>query len=130
MRRPQTDHPRSSQHRAKLQMSSRKALLLATAMTRSTYVPFSASQRVTRSDSPNLQKDTYEILLGDMNALRWVRTSGKLNVASLGYRPIEGGVDSDGTILYVVRAEHNGCFHPGKASERLKGQYSISLTER
>ena len=63
-----------------------------------------------------------------MNALRWVPTSGKLNVSVLGYRPVDGGRDTDGTTLYVVRAQHKGCYHPGKASERLKGtQYSFTL---
>jgi hypothetical protein len=56
-----------------------------------------------------------------MNALRWVPTSGKLNISSLGYRPVDGGRDTDGTTLYVVRAQHKGFYHPGKASERLKG---------
>ena len=74
-----------------------------------------------------MQKDTYEILLGDMNALRWVPTSGKLTISSLGYRPVDGGRDTDGTILYVVRAQHKGCYHPGKASERLKGMQRSSI---
>ncbi|KAF5325651.1 hypothetical protein D9611_000126 [Ephemerocybe angulata] len=70
-----------------------------------------------------IHKGTYEILLGDMSALRWVPASGKLNVDSLGHRPVEGGKDEDGSELYVARAHHKGCFHPGKASAKLKGAF-------
>lgn len=56
-----------------------------------------------------------------MSRLRWVPFSGKLNVSSLGYRPVEGGRDSDGTLLYVVEAPHNDAVHPGKASENEEG---------
>ncbi|KAF6760047.1 carbohydrate-binding module family 12 protein [Ephemerocybe angulata] len=60
-----------------------------------------------------IHKGTYEILLGDMSALRWVPASGKLN----------SGKDEDGSELYVARAHHKGCFHPGKASAKLKGAF-------
>ncbi|KAF4598399.1 hypothetical protein EYR38_006801 [Pleurotus pulmonarius] len=66
---------------------------------------------------------TYEILLGDMRGLVWVATHGKLNVASLGKRPVEGGRENDGTPLYVAKAPHKGAVHPGKASEKLDGAY-------
>ena len=56
-----------------------------------------------------------------MSRLRWVPFSGKLNVSSLGCRPVEGGRDSDGTLLYVVEAPHNDAVHPGKASENEEG---------
>ncbi|KAF8157810.1 hypothetical protein B0H34DRAFT_782560 [Crassisporium funariophilum] len=67
--------------------------------------------------------DTYEILVGDMRGLRWVSASGKLNVSSLGARPIEGGRENDGTPIYVVKAFHKGAEHPGKASEKLDGAF-------
>ncbi|KAJ8507105.1 hypothetical protein ONZ45_g10488 [Pleurotus djamor] len=68
--------------------------------------------------------DTYEVLLGDMNGLKWVNTYGKLNVASLGARPVEGGKENDGTPLYVARAPiKDGSLIPGKASEKLEGAY-------
>ncbi|KAF7362069.1 Carbohydrate-binding module family 12 protein [Mycena venus] len=66
---------------------------------------------------------TYEILVGDMNGLRWVDTSGHLNVDSLGYRPVEGGREPDGTPLYVASAYHHDAVHPGKASRNLEGAY-------
>ncbi|KAJ7209569.1 carbohydrate-binding module family 12 protein [Mycena pura] len=65
----------------------------------------------------------YEILVGDMRGLRWVDANGYLNVASLGYRPVEGGRESDGTPLYIAEAPYNGAVHPGKASEKLDGAY-------
>ncbi|KAJ7078890.1 carbohydrate-binding module family 12 protein [Mycena belliarum] len=67
--------------------------------------------------------DTYEILVGDMNGLRWVDASGRLHVGSLGYRPVEGGREADGTPLYIAEAHHKGAVHPGKASEKLDGAY-------
>lgn len=69
------------------------------------------------------QKDTYEILLGDMNALEWVPTSGRLDVRALGRRPVDGGHDTDGSPLYVVRAMHKGIYQPGKAGEKLKAAF-------
>ncbi|KAJ7668411.1 carbohydrate-binding module family 12 protein [Mycena polygramma] len=69
---------------------------------------------------------TYEILVGDMNGLRWVDASGHLNVSSLGYKPVEGGHEDDGTPLYIAEAPHHGAVHPGKASEKLDGAYTDS----
>jgi len=67
--------------------------------------------------------EAYEILLGDMRGLKWVPTRGKLNVHSLGARPVDGGKENDGTPLYVAKALHKGVEHPGKASEKLDGAY-------
>ncbi|KZT29050.1 carbohydrate-binding module family 12 protein [Neolentinus lepideus HHB14362 ss-1] len=67
--------------------------------------------------------DTYEILIGDMRALRWVDHSGKLNVGTLSYRPVEGGRESDGTPIYIAQAPHKGGLHPGKATAVLDGAY-------
>ncbi|KAJ7675116.1 hypothetical protein B0H17DRAFT_1161714 [Mycena rosella] len=67
--------------------------------------------------------DTYEILVGDINGLRWVDASGRLDVSGLGFRPVEGGREADGTPLYIAEAPHKGAVHPGKASEKLDGAY-------
>jgi hypothetical protein len=67
--------------------------------------------------------EAYEVLVGNMNRLRWVPTSGKLNAHGLGYRPVEGGHENDGSALFIARAEHKGVRHPGKASEKLDGAY-------
>ena len=82
----------------------------------------------TGSDVPqsnNLKLDTYEILLGDMNGLRWVPARGKLDAASLGHRPVEGGRENDGTLLYIAQAEYKGVYHPGKASAKLDGKFDV-----
>jgi hypothetical protein len=67
--------------------------------------------------------DTYEILLGNMNQLKWVRTRGKLDLNSLGAKPVEGGNENDGSPLFIAKAHHKGADHPGKASDRFKGAY-------
>lgn len=56
-----------------------------------------------------------------MSRLRWVPCSGKINVAGLGLRPVEGGRAPDGSPLYVVEAPHNDAVHPGYASENKDG---------
>ncbi|PPQ70209.1 hypothetical protein CVT26_014466 [Gymnopilus dilepis] len=67
--------------------------------------------------------DEFEVLIGDMNRLKWVPVSGRINVASLGYRPVEAGRENDGTPLYIVEAPHKDAVHPGKTSEKLDGAY-------
>ncbi|KAG5637226.1 hypothetical protein H0H81_005348 [Sphagnurus paluster] len=67
--------------------------------------------------------DTYEVLLGNLQALRWVPTRGKLNVGSLGHNPVEGGHEDNGTPLFIARAQKDGVWYPGKASATLDGAY-------
>jgi len=86
-------------------------------------VIFQLGSDVPQSNNPKL--DTYEILLGNMNGLRWVPAHGKLNAASLGYRPVEGGRENDGTLLYIAQAEYQGVYHPGKASAELDGKLDV-----
>lgn len=65
--------------------------------------------------------DEYEVLIGDMNRLKWVPAAGRLNVQNLGHRPVQGGQENDGTPLYIVEAPHKDAVHPGKTSEKLDG---------
>jgi hypothetical protein len=79
--------------------------------------------------------DEYEILVGEMRALRWVSTEGKFNLKSLGCRPVEGGHEKDGTPVYIVRAQYKDASHPGKTTEELAGAplsslFRISYTEK
>ncbi|KDR70428.1 hypothetical protein GALMADRAFT_884972 [Galerina marginata CBS 339.88] len=67
--------------------------------------------------------EEYEVLIGDMNRLKWVPASGRLNVNSLGYRPVPAGHENDGTPLYIAEAPHKDAVHPGKVSEKLDGAY-------
>jgi len=57
-----------------------------------------------------------------MRGLRWVSTANKINVNYLGATPVEGGYENDQTPLYVVKAEHKGAWHPGKASIKINGR--------
>ena len=71
-----------------------------------------------------LQVRQYEVLIGNRNGVRWVRTSGKLDVSSLGARPVEGGHEDNGSPLYIARGRtKKGNLYPGKASSVLKGAY-------
>ena len=59
--------------------------------------------------------DKYEILVGDMNALKWVNVEGELNLSYLGARPVEGGKEPSGAPIYIAKAYHKDAEHPGKA---------------
>jgi hypothetical protein len=65
-----------------------------------------------------------------MNRLHWVSTSGRLNVGNLGYRPVEGGHETDGTAIYIARGPYKDATHPGKASEKLDGESKSSCQYR
>ncbi|KAL4253454.1 hypothetical protein ABKN59_002091 [Abortiporus biennis] len=67
--------------------------------------------------------DTYEVLLADPRGVRWVSTHGKLNLAELGARPVEGGREPNGTPLFIAQAHHNNSILPGKCSEKLKAAF-------
>ncbi|KAG2074541.1 carbohydrate-binding module family 12 protein [Suillus decipiens] len=62
--------------------------------------------------------DTYEILVGNSQAVRWVQVSGRFNLAALGgLRPVEGGREPGGAPQYIAQAPYHGAVHPGKACE-------------
>jgi len=65
--------------------------------------------------------DTYEILLGDSQAIRWISWEGKLKPYELNGRLVEGGYEHDRTPLYVAQARHGNATIPGKASINLDG---------
>lgn len=66
-----------------------------------------------------VEYDTYEVLLGDSRAVRWVDVEGRLNVERLGVRLVEGGREADGTQLYIAQGQVKGGTHCGKVSEKL-----------
>lgn len=107
------------QRSAKPRTVSRKEPSSASTMRRLRYVSCLALLSSTH-DIP-CKLPTYEILVGNLQGLRWVSQSGKLNISSLGYKPVDGGRDVDGTPLFIAKAPHNGADHPGKCSEKLKG---------
>jgi len=66
---------------------------------------------------------TYEVLVGNNDAVRWVPTGGVLRIDQLGARPVEGGHENDGTIIYIASVEFHGSRHCGKATTKLDGAY-------
>lgn len=66
---------------------------------------------------------TYEILLGDPRAVRWVNFRGRLDLQELAARPVEAGRESNGTPLYVAQCHHDNGVHPGKISEKLNSAF-------
>ncbi|KAM5536934.1 hypothetical protein V8D89_009481 [Ganoderma adspersum] len=63
----------------------------------------------------------YEVLVGDMRALCWKKCEGRLNLAVLPGRPLEGGREADGTPLFIAKAPYRNAHVPGKCSERHSG---------
>ncbi|KAL0581837.1 hypothetical protein V5O48_000205 [Marasmius crinis-equi] len=73
-------------------------------------------------DKEEIHLAQYEILVGDMNGLRWVSHSGRFDVRNFqGGRPVEGGRDRDGSPIFVAKAPHKGAEHPGKVGEHIDG---------
>lgn len=67
--------------------------------------------------------DTFEVLVGDLRAVRWVDAHGKLNLQELGVRPVEAGREGNGQPLYIAQAHINNSVHPGKCSEKLSAAF-------
>ncbi|KAL7279798.1 hypothetical protein ACG7TL_006205 [Trametes sanguinea] len=65
----------------------------------------------------------YEVLVGDMRALRWVDWHGHVDLNRLGATPVEGGREADGTPLYIAQAHHHDAIVPGKCSAKLGGAF-------
>ncbi|KAF8520393.1 carbohydrate-binding module family 12 protein [Hysterangium stoloniferum] len=70
-----------------------------------------------------IQLDTYEILIGNLHAIKWVDTEGHLKPADLGVQLVEGGREANGVLLFVAQAHHGNGVCPGKASEHLDGAF-------
>jgi len=63
---------------------------------------------------------TFEILLADQTAIKWVDASGTPS-DDLVSSPPEGGHEADGTELYIAQAPFDSTVQPGKTSKKLKG---------
>lgn len=68
-----------------------------------------------------IEVKTYEFLVGNMQALRWVPQQGRPNLGS--HKPVEGGNEDDGSPLFIARAKYRGDVIPGKSSPSLDGAY-------
>jgi len=67
---------------------------------------------------------TYEILVGEPDAVYWVESSGTIDLNNFkNLALVEGGREDDGTPLYVVQAPYHDALHPGKASTKLPGAF-------
>lgn len=64
--------------------------------------------------------EKYEILVGNGQAVRWVPVRGRLNLSTLGARPVEGGKEPSGEPQYIAQAPYHGAVHPGKVCESFK----------
>ena len=73
-----------------------------------------------------LQLDTYEILVGDATAVKWVNVDGPFDVGSLGAIPVKGGKENNETPLFIAQAPYGNTnpidVHPGKIGEGLDGE--------
>jgi hypothetical protein len=74
-------------------------------------------------NNEEIHVEDYEVLIGDMSRLRWVPSSGRLNLSNLGYRPVQAGQENDGTPIFIAEAPHKDAVHPGKVSEKMDGAY-------
>jgi len=73
------------------------------------------------ADGEEVEIDTYEVLVGRNDSVRWIRVRGQFSVDNLeGCTAVEGGREQDGTKLYVAQAFYEGSVHPGKISEKLR----------
>jgi len=63
----------------------------------------------------------YEILVGNPDGVRWVQTSGALDLDNLGAQAVESGREPTGAQLYIAQAPYHGAVIPGKAGPKLNG---------
>jgi hypothetical protein len=66
-----------------------------------------------------VELSTFEVLLADTNAVYWVSFSNQLNLEELGAKPVEGGKEANGAVLYIARVKYNNGYHPAKIGEHL-----------
>jgi len=66
-----------------------------------------------------IELPTFEVLVADPQAVCWISYSKQLNVNGLGAKPVEGGKEENGALLYVARVKYNGGTHPAKCGEHL-----------
>jgi len=78
-------------------------------------------------EDKEIQLDTYEILVGDNNKVKWVSVQGTLKIDALDGKPVAGGKENDETPLYIAQAPYGDNdpidVHPGKVSEKLGGAF-------
>ncbi|KAI9509429.1 hypothetical protein F5148DRAFT_1298870 [Russula earlei] len=66
-----------------------------------------------------VELNTFEVLLADQRAIRWVPYSYQLDVSQLRAKPVEGGKEANEAPLYIARVRYNGGVHTAKIGEHL-----------
>jgi len=78
-------------------------------------------------EEKEIQLDTYEILVGNNDKVKWVPVKGTLKVDALDGTPVPGGKENDEKPLYIAQAPYgkndSSDVHPGKVSEGLDGAF-------
>ena len=73
----------------------------------------------------------YEVLVVSPDDVQWLRSFGRLDLSTLGARPVEGGYEEPtGEPLYIAQGRLAGEWRTGKASAELIGnrRKTISVT--
>ncbi|KAH9998469.1 hypothetical protein BJV74DRAFT_824671 [Russula compacta] len=72
-----------------------------------------------------VELNTFEVLIGDTRAIRWVSYSYQLNISELRATPVEGGKEANGASLYIARVKYSGGVHPAKVGEHLPAAHLV-----
>ena len=72
-----------------------------------------------------MKVEKYEILVGKEDAVRWVPVHGRLNLSTLGAKPVEGGKEFSGEPQYIAQAPYRGAVHQGKVCESFKQEWML-----
>ncbi|KAJ2487371.1 hypothetical protein IWW37_005267 [Coemansia sp. RSA 2050] len=60
----------------------------------------------------------YQVLCGDASQLRWVKQDGQLSIK--GFKPVEGGHEDSGELLYIAKTMTEGSQQLGKCAPHIK----------
>jgi hypothetical protein len=77
-----------------------------------------------------IEFSTFEVLMADPQGVKWVAFRQQLKVEELGAKPVEGGKEASGALLYIARVRYSDGIHPAKCGEHLPGAHlAFSGTE-
>jgi len=67
--------------------------------------------------------EKFEVAVAVTDTVTWVDGTRPFSVQQVSSTLVEGGKESDGTVLYIAQAPYQGALHPGKVRETYKGAY-------